>query len=106
VIVSQNNQQNDQTARLAGLVGQIGCVTGFASIIIIAAAFGIGRLLDSWLGINGLFTILFLIGSFPITLYVIVRISLAALNRAQTPVSSSNDDERSNHKTTEETESK
>jgi hypothetical protein len=100
--VSQNNQQNDQTARLAGLFGQIGCVTGFASIIIIAAAFGIGRLLDNWLGTDGIFTVLFLLGSFPITLYVIVRISLLALKRVQgaAPVGQASEQEKQT--TTEE----
>jgi ABC-type multidrug transport system permease subunit len=82
--VSNNNQQLDQTARVAGLVGQIGCVTGFAAIIIIAVAFLFGRLLDNWLGTDGVFTVLFLLGSFPITLFVIVRISLMALKRVQT----------------------
>ena len=85
--MSQNNSQFDQTARVAGLVGQIGCVTGFAAIIIIAVAFGIGRLIDNWLGTEGIFTVLFLVGSFPITLYVIVRISLMALKRVQPPES-------------------
>jgi hypothetical protein len=81
--VSQNDPQLDQTARTAALVGQIGCVTGFASIIIIGIAFVAGRFLDSLLETGGLLTVLFLVGSFPITLYVIVRISLAAVARAQ-----------------------
>jgi len=104
--VSQNNQQFDQTARVAGLVGQIGCVTGFAAMIIIAVAFGVGQLLDNWLGTGGIFSILFLVGSFPVTLYVIVRISLMALKRAQAPVSGSQVDEQDNSTTTEETKSK
>lgn len=81
--MSQNDPQLDQTARTAALVGQIGCVTGFASIIIIGIAFVAGRFLDSLLETGGLLTVLFLVGSFPITLYVIVRISLAAVARAQ-----------------------
>jgi len=80
--VSRNNQP-DQAARTAGLVGQIGCVTSFASFIIIGIAFAAGRFLDSMLETGGIFTVLFLIGSFPITLYVIVRISLFALSRVQ-----------------------
>lgn len=83
--MSQNNQQLDQAAKTAGLVGQIGCVTGLASLVIIAAAFVAGRFLDNKLGTDGLLTVLFLVGSFPITLYVIVRISLLALRRAQPP---------------------
>ena len=82
--MSQSSQP-DQAARTAGLVGQIGCVTSFASFIIIGIAFAAGRFLDSLLETGGLFTVLFLLGSFPITLYIIVRISLFALNRAQKP---------------------
>ena len=100
--MSQNNQQFDQTARVAGLVGQIGCVTGFAAIIIIAVAFGIGRLLDNWLGTEGIFTVLFLLGSFPITLYVIVRISLMALKRVQPPETTTPAPEQEQTTTTEE----
>lgn len=80
--MTQSNPESNQAARAAGLVGQIGCTTGFASIIIIGIAFALGRLLDSLLGTNGIFTVLLLVGSFPITLYVIVRISLWTLARA------------------------
>jgi F0F1-type ATP synthase assembly protein I len=104
--VSQNNQQFDQTARLAGLVGQIGCLTGFAAIIVIGLAFGVGRLLDGWMESSGIFTILFLIGSFPITLYVIVRVSLAVLKRAQAPDSDVQANESDKPTTTEEKELK
>jgi F0F1-type ATP synthase assembly protein I len=81
--VSQGDQELDQASKLTGLVGQIGCVTGFVSIIIIGLAFAAGRFLDSTFETGGLFTILFLLGSFPITIYAIVRISLFAVNRAQ-----------------------
>ena len=104
--MSQNNPQYDQTTRLAGLVGQIGCVTGLAAIVIIGVAFGLGRLVDSWLGTDGIVTILFLIGTFPITLYVIVRISMYSLKRAQAPASGSQGDEQDNPAATEEEESK
>ena len=100
--MSQNNQQVDQSARLAGLVGQIGCVTGFVSIIIIGIAFAAGRFLDNTLDTQGIFTVLFLIGSFPITLYVIVRISLAAVTRAQRPESTGQTEEKESKTTTEE----
>ncbi|GMQ77581.1 MAG: hypothetical protein BMS9Abin02_0069 [Anaerolineae bacterium] len=81
--MSQGDQELDQASKLTGLVGQIGCVTGFVSIIIIGIAFAAGRFLDSTFETGGLFTILFLLGSFPITIYAIVRISLFAVNRAQ-----------------------
>ena len=103
--MSQNNPELDQAARTAGLVGQIGCVTGLASIVIIGIAFAIGRLLDSLLGTGGIFTVLFLLGSFPITLYVIVRISLSAVRRVQ-PIASGSQAEDSDEKTTTEEETR
>ena len=81
--MTQSNPESNQAARAAGLVGQIGCTTGFASIIIIGIAFALGRLLDSIVGTDGIFTVLLLVGSFPITLYVIVRISMWTLTRSQ-----------------------
>jgi F0F1-type ATP synthase assembly protein I len=100
--VSLNNQNLDQTARTAGLVGQIGCVTGFASILIIGLAFAVGRFLDSLLETSGIFTILFLLGSFPITLYVIVRISLWALAKAQKSLAGDDESIDEEKTTTEE----
>ena len=50
--------------------------------MIIAVAFGAGWFLDNLLGTNGVFTVLFLVGSFPITMYVILRIALATAARA------------------------
>lgn len=100
--MSRNNQNIDQGARTAGLVGQIGCVTGFASILIIGIAFAVGRFLDSLLETNGVFTILFLLGSFPITLYVIVRISLWAIARAQQSTGSQSESGLNENTTIEE----
>lgn len=81
--MSQKKQPNDYAAAYAGLISQIGCTTSLASIIIIAAAFGAGRLLDNALSTNGIFTVLFLVGSFPVTLYVILRLALSTAARAQ-----------------------
>jgi hypothetical protein len=81
--VSQRKQPNDFAAAYAGLISQIGCVTSLASVIIIALAFAAGRLLDNAFDVNGVFTVLFLVGSFPVTLYVILRIALSTAARAQ-----------------------
>lgn len=81
--MSQNKQPNEYAAAYAGLISQIGCSTSLASIIIIAAAFGAGWFLDNTLGTNGIFTVLFLVGSFPVTMYVILRLALATAARAQ-----------------------
>lgn len=69
---------------MANLVGQVGCVTALVAILIIAAAFGAGWLLDDLLGNDRrIMTVLFLLASFPVTLFAMVRISLAMVRRAQ-----------------------
>ena len=71
------------TARLANTVGQAGCATGIVAIIIIALAFGIGWFLDDLLGNERRFlTIAFLLLSFPVTLFAMVKISLFIVGRA------------------------
>jgi hypothetical protein len=81
--VSQDKQPSDYAAAYAGLISQIGCTTSLASIIIIAAAFGVGRLLDNIFSTPGIFTVVLLVGSFPVTLYVILRLALSTAARAQ-----------------------
>ena len=69
--------------RLANTVGQAGCATGIVAIIIIALAFGIGWFLDDLLGNERRFlTIAFLLLSFPVTLFAMIRISLFIVGRA------------------------
>ena len=80
------------------MVGQIGCVTAFVAIIIIAIAFGIGWFLDDLMGNERkILTVIFLLASFPVTLFAMVRISLAMVGRAQQQV------EKTNHDNKEET---
>ena len=70
-------------ARLANTVGQAGCATGIVAILIIALAFGIGWLLDDLLGNETRFlTVGFLLLSFPVTLFAMVKISLFIVGRA------------------------
>ncbi len=71
---------------MANLVGQVGCVTGIVALVIIGIAFGAGRLLDAYLGVQGIFTVIFLLGSFPITLFAMVRLSLYMVAKAQNRV--------------------
>jgi hypothetical protein len=75
----KGDEQINQTAMLAGIIGQVGCVT----VIFIGLALGAGLLLDRVLDTRPIFTILFMVGSVPVTLYVTVRISLTAAARAQ-----------------------
>jgi hypothetical protein len=84
-----------RAAQLTNMVGQIGCVTAFAALAIIGIAFGAGWLLDDWLGNERkIFTVIFLLGSFPVTLYAMVRISLWMVAKAQTSMERSNNEDR------------
>jgi hypothetical protein len=76
-----------RTAELTNMVGQVGCVTGIVALLIIGAAFGAGWLIDGALGNERkIFTVIFMLGSFPVTLYAMVRISLWMVGRAQTRI--------------------
>ena len=77
--MNKDQKQIAQTALMAGVVGQVGCAT----VIVIAAALGAGFLLDRYLDTRPIFTIIFLIGSVPVTLYTIVRVTMTAVNRTQ-----------------------
>lgn len=84
-----------QTAQLTNLVGQAGCVTGFVALFIIGVAFGAGWLIDGWLGNERkIFTVLFMLGSFPVTLYAMVRISLWMVARAQESIERTSKEDR------------
>jgi hypothetical protein len=82
-------------AALTNTIGQVGCVTGFVALLIIGVAFGAGWLLDDFLGNERkIFTVLFMLGSFPLTLYAMVRISLMILARAQKTVEQLNKEDK------------
>ena len=92
--MSKDLKQN-QTIATANLVGQAGCVTGFVAIIIIAIAFGIGWFLDDLMGNERKFaTVFMLLASFPVTLYVMVRISMAMVGRAQKQTGQTNNENK------------
>ena len=79
-----HDQNLRRTAQLTNMVGQVGCVTGIVALLIIGLAFGAGWLLDDVLGNERkIFTVIFLLGSFPVTLFAMVRISLWMVGRAQ-----------------------
>jgi F0F1-type ATP synthase assembly protein I len=77
--VSLNPKQINDTAVLAGIIGQIGCLT----VVIILIALGAGYLLDEAFGTRPILTIIALVASVPVTLYLTVRVSLFAARRAQ-----------------------
>jgi F0F1-type ATP synthase assembly protein I len=62
---------------LASVVGQVGCLT----VLLIGLALGSGVLLDRFLETRPIFTILFMVGSVPVNLYLTVRVGLAVAAR-------------------------
>lgn len=68
---------------VANLVGQVGCLTGIVALVIIGISFAAGRFLDNYFGTQGVFTVVFMLGSFPITLFAMVKLSLYMVARAQ-----------------------
>jgi hypothetical protein len=84
-----------QAAALTNTVGQVGCVTGIVALVIIGVAFGAGWYLDDFLGNERkIFTVIFLLGSFPVTLYSMVRISLWMIGKANRTVEQINQEEK------------
>ena len=84
-----------QTAILANTVGQIGCVTGIVALAIIGVAWGAGWFLDDFLGNERkIFTVIFMLGSFPVTLYAMVRISLWMIGKANRAVEQINQEDK------------
>ncbi|MEW6568260.1 MAG: AtpZ/AtpI family protein [Chloroflexota bacterium] len=73
--------QSHQALRLAlmGVVGQVGCLT----LVIVLVALGAGLWLDSRLNTRPLFALILVLGSIPVTLYLMVRIVLSAAPRLQ-----------------------
>lgn len=75
----EGHSQRALAIAVAGLLGQVGCLT----VLIIAIALAAGLWLDTQVDTRPLFTILFVLGSVPVTLYVMVRLVLSGMARVQ-----------------------
>ena len=73
--------QADLTTALAGLLGQVGCLT----VIVILAALGVGIWLDQRLGTRPAFTLGLVLGSIPLSIYLMVRVLQSGMTRMQPP---------------------
>ena len=58
---------------LAGVIGQVGCLT----LVIIGIALGAGLWLDSQFETRPLFTLIFVLASVPLTLFLMFRVVLS-----------------------------
>ncbi len=76
-----NRQQMAFGLALASAVSQIGCVT----LVVVLGALVTGLWLDKTLSTRPLFTILFLLASVPVSLYLLVRIALSAAAQVTPP---------------------
>ncbi len=85
--MKQNYKQIHEATALANVVGQVGCLV----VVMIGLALGGGMLLDDLLGTDSIFTVLLMVGSVPVSLFVTMRLSLRAVARAQQKLSEANE---------------
>jgi len=90
-VLNQDQRQINQASLLASIVGQVGCVV----VLIIGLALGAGLLLDKFLGTDAIFTVILMVGSVPVALYITVRLSLTAAARVQNTINSKESEEES-----------
>jgi MFS-type transporter involved in bile tolerance (Atg22 family) len=64
---------------MAGVLVQVGCLT----VIVLLAALVGGLWLDTRFNTRPLFTLIFVLGSVPITVYLLFRIVLSGMSRLQ-----------------------
>lgn len=65
---------------LAGVIGQVGCVT----LIIIGIALAVGLWLDNQFGTQPIITLVLVIASVPLTLFLMFRVVLSLAPKLQT----------------------
>ena len=68
---------------MVNLASQIGCMMSAAAVIVIGLAYGAGYLLDRIFDTGNVLTIVFLVGSFPVTLFAMIQIGLRMQLRMQ-----------------------
>lgn len=91
--MSQNQQFNTITL-LGGIVGQIGCLVVF----LIGVSLGLGMLVDRILGTDGIFTVILMVGSVPVTLFLVIRVSMSAASRVQEQIEKQMEEQKSMRK--------
>ena len=71
---SEQNQPINLAMTLASVMSQVGCLV----VLVIGLSLGAGILLDNFLDTDRIFTAIFIIGSFPVAIYVILRLVMRA----------------------------
>ena len=75
-----------QNMTLAGVAGQVGCVT----VVIVFGSLFAGVWLDRWLGTRPLFTVGLLLGSVPVTIFIMFWLVKRAVANIQPAVPAQN----------------
>ena len=88
----ENRSNNRFNTILATVVGQVGCLT---PVIILGALFA-GLWLDRQFETKPLFTILFIVGSAPVSVFVLYRIVRTATAKLKTDNQDKNTEEEAN----------
>ena len=88
----ENRSNNRFNTVLATVVGQVGCLT---PVILLGALFA-GLWLDRQFETKPLFTILFIVGSAPISVFVLYRIVRTATAKLKTDYKVENSEEEAN----------
>ncbi len=73
----KNRQQYIANLTLAGMAGQVGCLT----LVVVFIALFLGLWLDKYFETKPLFTVILLIGSVPVTLFLMFRVAMSAVER-------------------------
>jgi len=73
----KDRRQYTYNLAMAAVAGQVGCLT----LVIVFGALIAGLWLDRSFATKPLFTILFMVASMPVTLYVMIRVVQGATNR-------------------------
>ena len=68
---------------MINMASQVGCMMSGAAVLVIGLAFGAGYLLDRLFDTGNILTIIFLVGSFPVTLFAMIQIGLRMQIRMQ-----------------------
>jgi uncharacterized membrane protein len=76
---TQDSKPESLALAVAGVLAQVGCLT----VIILLAALGGGLLLDTRFNSRPLFTLVLVLGSIPVTVYLLFRIVISGMSRMQ-----------------------
>lgn len=76
---SKQQSNFDSASVMASVVGQVGCIT----VLLIGIALGVGMGLDRVFGTSGIFAGIFILASVPISLFLVMQVSIRSIKKMQ-----------------------